>query len=893
MNAAGFETLHLPADGALFARLARLLIDRHGDALADCDLLIPVMAHASALRGALVAEAGHALFMPRMLTPSLLAARWMGDAPVDPHPRRLLRLVAQLRQQAWLGDADPWSAAQELLELADALAAVPALPDEDALQQGFERAHGLTDSAALSLEARLVHAVWHSDCTGTPGHARAVTQALMRAAGAARRPLIHLSAVEEPPPAWLELHAARVPVLHVQATRALADTSVARVLHAAWPSGSAPFSVPLSVPFSTPAPSRDDALALAGRVRLIGAQSLEQEAQCAASCIAGWLSEGRRNIALVALDREAARRARALLERRQVLLADETGWKLSTTRAAATVDALLQCFASDGYHRDLLDLLRSPHVAGTLDRDAHAQAIAVIDDWVVRRNHVDGLHALLTDAGREFAGRPAGRLIDALSQAFALMPTHNAPASFRVERLLAALDALGARAALALDAAGAQVVNLLEQLRADSSGVALDLSFADWRKWLNGEFEQALFRDSAIDSPVVLTPLTATRLRRFDAVYVIGADSRHLAPARLRGALGHEGLRRELGLPDSQVAARQLRDDLAGLIACSDETVFSWQTQRNGEANLPGVDLQRLDLVLQRAGLPSAIRAAPALADLPALPALAVSSTPVLDPGRVPSRLTASALADLIACPYRYYARHVLGLGAGDEVEDAMGKGSVGELVHRVLHDFHVAHPRLGDAAPPALADALRGQIAAAFDGAIARNFQEHAWADRLHDRADAYIAWAVQRETDGWLFDSGEARRARLLDLPDGAALSLEGRIDRIDRTADGDIALLDYKLRSAERVRKTLQADDVQLAFYTLLEGGAVSQAAYLALEEEAPVAFLQDDPPAAARALQALVSELFPALRDGAGLPAHGDEAACRHCDMRGLCRKDWLS
>ncbi|AOF81280.1 PD-(D/E)XK nuclease superfamily protein [Methyloversatilis sp. RAC08] len=885
MSTAGFETLCLPADAALFARLARLLIDRHGDALADCDLLLPVMAHAPVLRGALLAEAGHALFMPRMLTPALLAARWQGDAPVDPHPRRLLHLVAQLRQQTWLGDVDPWSAAQELLELADALAALPAPPDENALQQGFERAHGLADSAALSLEARLVHAVWHSDCTGTPGHARAVTQALMRAAGAARRPLIHLSARVEPAPAWLELHAARVPVLNVLATRALTDTPVARVLHAAWP--------PVSPPVLTHAPSRDDALELAGRVRLVGAQSLEQEAQCAASCIAGWLSEGRRNIALVALDREAARRTRALLERRQVLLADETGWKLSTTRAAATVDALLQCFASDGYHRDLLDLLHSPHVAGSLDRDDHAQAIAAIDDWVVRRNHVDGLHALLTDAGREFAGCPAGRLIDALSRAFALMPTHNAPASFRVERLLAALDALGARAALAQDAAGAQVVNLLEQLRADSSGVALDLSFADWRKWLNSEFEQALFRDSAIDSPVVLTPLAATRLRRFDAVYVIGADSRHLAPVRLRGVLGHEGLRRELGLPDSQVAAGQLRDDLAGLIACSDQTVFSWQTQRNGEANLPGVDLQRLDLVLQRAGLPSAICSAPSLADPPPLPELVVSSAPVLDPARVPSRLTASGLADLMACPYRYYARHVLGLGAGDEVEDAMGKGSVGELVHRVLHDFHVAHPRLADAAPPALADALRAQIAAAFDGAIARNFQEHAWADRLHDRADAYIAWAVQRESDGWLFDSGEARRAHVLELPDGAALSLEGRIDRIDRNAEGDVALLDYKLRSAERVRKTLQADDVQLAFYTVLEGGAVSEAAYLALEEDVPVAFIQDDPPAAAQALLSLVSELFPALRNGASLPAHGDEAACLHCDMRGLCRKDWLA
>ncbi|MCP2936547.1 hypothetical protein NK983_28080, partial [Salmonella enterica subsp. enterica serovar Typhimurium] len=91
---------------------------------------------------------------------------------------------------------------------------------------------------------------------------------------------------------------------------------------------------------------------LRDRVRLVSAQSLEQEAQHAATCIVRWLAEGRRRIALVASDREAARRTRALLERRQVLLADETGWKLSTTRAAATVDAFLQCLASDGYHRD-------------------------------------------------------------------------------------------------------------------------------------------------------------------------------------------------------------------------------------------------------------------------------------------------------------------------------------------------------------------------------------------------------------------------------------------------------------------------------------------------------------------------------------------------------------
>lgn len=887
MSGAGFASITLPPGPDLFGRVACILLDRHGDALADCDFILPSITLAPALRSALSAAAGRALFMPRVLTPQLLAARWRGDAATDPDSRRLLGLVAQLRRVGWLGDADLWAVARELMDLADALADVP-LPDEAALEGAFARAHALHDSAALSLEARLVHAVWLADSTGTPGHARATTQALYRAAAAARRPVVLLADTLDPAPDWLTAFAQRVPVLHIGVRRVADEDALSRALDAAWPVA----ADDARTLWSRRVPA-DAAQRLRERVRLVSAQSLEQEAQHAAACIVRWLAEGRRRIALVASDREAARRTRALLERRQVLLADETGWKLSTTRAAATVDAFLQCLASDGYHRDLLDLVRSPYVAGTMDADTHARAIAEVDHWVVRRNHVDGLQALLADAARELAGRAGAALMVPFAQAANLMPTQAAPAAFWIERLLAALDALQARTALLQDAAGAQVIALLEQLRADSSGVSLALTFADWRQWLNGEFERALFRDTAIDSPVVLTHLAATRLRVFDAVYVIGADGEHLAPPQLRGVLGHEGLRRELGLADTQQAARQLREDLAGLILNSDEIVFSWQAQRNGEANLPGADLQLLDLMFVRAGLPSAVSAAPTQPDPEPAALPRQTSAPMLDAGRVPQRLTASAMADLMACPYRYYARRVLGLGEGDEVEETMGKGSVGELVHALLHDFHVAHPRLADETPQALADDMRVRIAAAFDGAIGRNFQEHVWADRLHDRADAYVAWACAREAEGWVFDSGEQSRARLLDLPDGGALSLEGRIDRIDRGAAG-VSLLDYKLRSSEAVKKSVQGgEDLQLAFYTLLEGDTVSEAAYLALDEPAPVPHPQAEPHAAAEALHGLIGTLFPALRAGAALPPHGDDRACAYCEMRGLCRKDWRS
>ena len=60
-------------------------------------------------------------------------------------------------------------------------------------------------------------------------------------------------------------------------------------------------------------------------------------------------------------------------------------------------------------------------------------------------------------------------------------------------------------------------------------------------------------------------------------------------------------------------------------------------------------------------------------------------AAPAAPPGLIPLRVSVSAYASLVACPYRFFARHVLGLCAMDEVAEDMGKGEYGELVHRVL----------------------------------------------------------------------------------------------------------------------------------------------------------------------------------------------------------------
>ncbi len=79
--------------------------------------------------------------------------------------------------------------------------------------------------------------------------------------------------------------------------------------------------------------------------RFTRCDGFEHEAQCAAAQVLLHLERDEVPVALIGQDRQLVRRVRALLERQGVTPADETGWALSTTRAAAQVMALLRAAA--------------------------------------------------------------------------------------------------------------------------------------------------------------------------------------------------------------------------------------------------------------------------------------------------------------------------------------------------------------------------------------------------------------------------------------------------------------------------------------------------------------------------------------------------------------------
>ncbi|MBC7682465.1 MAG: PD-(D/E)XK nuclease family protein, partial [Ferruginibacter sp.] len=77
------------------------------------------------------------------------------------------------------------------------------------------------------------------------------------------------------------------------------------------------------------------------------ANDAEDEAQRGAACVLRHIEAGRTPVALVATDRLLTRRIRAVLAAQNVRTRDETGWKLSPTRAAAQLVVTLRAARGD------------------------------------------------------------------------------------------------------------------------------------------------------------------------------------------------------------------------------------------------------------------------------------------------------------------------------------------------------------------------------------------------------------------------------------------------------------------------------------------------------------------------------------------------------------------
>lgn len=321
-----------------------------------------------------------------------------------------------------------------------------------------------------------------------------------------------------------------------------------------------------------------------------------------------------------------------------------------------------------------------------------------------------------------------------------------------------------------------------------------------------------------------------------------------IVPSAIRGDLFLPNqLRAVLGLDDNR--RRYARDAYAlSVLAASREHLHLILGRRDAEGNplfpsrlLLACKPQELAARTVRLFSPGTggRRPVPLPADWPQAPAVsapAVIALPDLWQPPRPQKLAqpvtsmrVTEFRDYLACPYRYYLRHRVGLAAlGDAAEELDG-GQFGSLAHAVLAAFGQS-----EAASATEAEMIVAFLEKALEELSAHEFGSAprpvicVQREQLRSRLHAFARWQAQWAAQGWRIQQVETTVGGC-DAPlmvDGQPMYLRGRIDRIDvNPATGQYIVFDYKTgdkaktpEEAHRTGRTGEKQwvDLQLPLY-----------------------------------------------------------------------------
>ena len=201
------------------------------------------------------------------------------------------------------------------------------------------------------------------------------------------------------------------------------------------------------------------------------------------------------------------------------------------------------------------------------------------------------------------------------------------------------------------------------------------------------------------------------------------------------------------------------------------------------------------------------------------------------------SEMRVTQFRDYLACPYRFYLRHVLQLGTlSDDVEE-LDSLSFGSLAHRVLCQFARSQCRDSTAA-----DEIAEFLIRALDHMIRKTLAHTPrpsvplQLEQLRERLRAFANFQARHAREWEILHSEYTPSKKVTLVVDGEAVTLVGRIDRIDRRRDGsEFLIIDYKISEdptppekthRRRQEGVLKWVDLQLPLYRHLAQSVIKQ-------------------------------------------------------------------
>lgn len=543
-----------------------------------------------------------------------------------------------------------------------------------------------------------------------------------------------------------------------------------------------------------------------------------EEAQAIAIALREVIETPGRTAALVTPDRDLTQRVVAHLKRWGIDADDSAGEPLSVTPPGTLLLELAEAIAEDFAPVPLLALLKHPLVQAGEGRLAWLEGVRLLDRALRGPRPPAGLAGigafLASGEGRERKIREEAK--EFWETALKILPgtgrgtmhsmveggSHERFAESRspstafggpppragedLGALLASLregvTALAGDAAWA-GPAGRQAADLIAQLEVSAAAGPEIVRIEALPRLLRDLFDDVAVRPPQGGHPrIFIRGLIEARLAHEDLVILGGlnegvwpaapAPDPWLAPA-IRRALGLPGLERRIGLTAhdfvSALGARQVlitrarRDDRAPTIAS--RFFLRLEAMTGGVTRAP--QLGRWTKALDHSAGPPAYAARPA-------PRPSIADRP--------RRIAVTKLDRLKADPFAFYADAMLGLARWDMVDADPTPAWRGTMVHAVFEAWMKE-----DQCNPAK---LRGRAKAMLDDLVAHPVMKALWEPRLLEAIE-WVAATMQANAN----DGRVPLTAEIFGQAEVAGVELYGKVDRIDRLADGRLAIVDYK--------------------------------------------------------------------------------------------------
>ncbi|WP_120717751.1 PD-(D/E)XK nuclease family protein [Tsuneonella amylolytica] len=510
-------------------------------------------------------------------------------------------------------------------------------------------------------------------------------------------------------------------------------------------------------------------------VRLMESANPEAEAQAIALLIREAVDLPERRVALVTPDRGLARRVVQHLRRWNLEADDTAGRALSDTTAGRLFLQLAELAAERAAPVALVGALANPLVRRDAGRREWLESLRRFEKRLRGPRPEPGLaplHATATEARVEDWWREAAAVLGPLLSDDAL------PLADWLDRLSAAGEALAGSAQWDRED-GRALAQFVEGLRLHAREIGTMVEASDLHAVLRDAMEGIAVRPPYGGHPrVAIYGLIESRMARADLVIAAGLNEGTWPARPATDPLLAPAVLRALGVPGADFRIGLAAHDLAAAMGAPEVVLSRSRRDESGPA-IASRFLLRVQALLGELGPAHREDEAPRLAAAldyadPAPPY--PRPHPMPDASQRKVALSVTGLDRLRADPYQFYASSILRLSELDGLDAEPSPAWQGEVAHAILEKWHKERRALAEIAE----EELRAMNAHPLVRAL--------WRPRLL-KALRWVEEAIAAEpgrVPELVEEKGEL---------EWRGVTIRGRIDRLDRLADGTVAVVDYK--------------------------------------------------------------------------------------------------